>query len=69
MKSRNRNNICMLAVAVAFIVMFASSCASCRNKRVEAELKNQKDSIEQPQPLHPPVVIPHSWREEINNQE
>lgn len=69
MKSRNRNNISLLAVVAAFIVMFVSSCASCRNKRVESEPQNQTDSIEQPQPLHPPVVIPHSWREEINSQE
>lgn len=49
------------------VFAFASCSASCRNKKAEATPINETDSIEQPQPLHPPIVIPHSWREEVGS--
>ena len=58
----------MLVAVVAVAVIICSSCASCRNKKSENEIKSQKDSIEQPKPLAPPVIIPHSWREEMNKK-
>lgn len=67
MKSENRNNILLSAAVVLFVALFAIGCASCRNKKAEATPINETDSIEQPQPLHPPIVIPHSWREEVGS--
>lgn len=69
MKSNSKKNMLVSAVVMLFIALLAGGCASCRNKKAEAEPKNQKDSIEQPEPLAPPVIHDHSWREELNKQE
>lgn len=67
MKSRKKNSMLISAVVALAVVLLMVGCASCRSKKAEAESINQTDSVEQPQHLHPPVVIPHSWREELNS--
>lgn len=57
----------LVAVAVVAVII-CSSCASCRNKKTEAQPQCKKDSVEKPKPLASPVIIPHSWREEMNKQ-
>lgn len=65
---KSKNSLRALAAVAASAVILCSSCASSRNKKLENEIKSQDDSIEQPKPLAPPVIIPHSWREEMNKQ-
>lgn len=69
MNSKNKNSLKVLAVAMACAVIFASGCAACRNKKSEAQPQGKKDSIEKPEPLAPPIIYDHSWREELNKQE
>ena len=69
MNSKNKNSLKVLAIAMVGVVMFASGCAACRNKKTEAQPQGKKDSMEKPEPLAPPVIYDHSWREELNKQE
>lgn len=55
----------LTAVTVLLSALFIS-CASAKkaeNKNPKQAEKQNKDSEEQFIPTHPPVVIPHSWRD------
>ncbi len=54
----------LTAVTVLLSALFISCAASkkAENNTEQTEEQN-KDSVEQFIPTHPPVVIPHSWRD------
>ena len=54
----------LTAVTVLLSTLFISCAASKKagNNTEQTEEQN-KDSVEQFIPTHPPVVIPHSWRD------
>jgi len=65
MLSKKRyNKIVLTAVTVLLSALFISCAASkkAENNTEQTEEQN-KDSVEQFIPTHPPVVIPHSWRD------
>ncbi len=54
----------MLAVAVILLPLaYFCSCATSRKMNKPTEKHSQSDSVDVFVPTHPPVVIPHSWRE------
>lgn len=58
----------MLAVAVLLLSLtFLCSCATSRKMNKSTEKQPQPDSVDVFVPTHPPVVIPHSWRESGEN--
>ena len=58
----------MLAVAVVLLSLtLLFSCATSRNTNKANDNKPQADSVDVFTPTHPPVVVPHSWRENRNN--
>lgn len=49
------------------LLSLAYICACTASKKMETKNdKTQADSVDVFVPTHPPVVIPHSWREEMN---
>lgn len=65
MLSKKRYNKMVLTAVTVLLSALFISCASAKkaenNNPKQAEEQN-KDSVEQFIPTHPPVVIPHSWR-------
>ena len=54
----------MLAVAVILLSLaYLWSCATSRKMNKESDKQPQADSVDVFVPTHPPVVVPHSWRE------
>ena len=54
----------MLAVAVILLSLaYFCSCATSRKMKNESDKQHQTDSVDLFVPTHPPVVVPHSWRE------
>ena len=54
----------MSAVAVLLLSLTSiCSCASSRKMNDETDKIPNADSVEIFVPTHPPVVVPHSWRE------
>ncbi len=54
----------MLAVAVILLSLaYLCSCAASRKMNKENDKQPQADSVDVFVPTHPPVVVPHSWRE------
>ena len=54
----------MLAVAVILLSLaYFCSCATSRKMKKESNKQPQVDSVDVFVPTHPPVVVPHSWRE------
>lgn len=58
----------MKVIIVFSVVMLISSCGTCMkvSESEEDDILLQKDSVEVKDtfvPLHPPVVVPHSWRD------
>lgn len=65
MNSNNRK-IVQFAATILLLSFFCVSCYGSRKTSKKASEPTQKsDSTEQFTPLHPPVVIPHDWREEL----
>lgn len=57
----------MLAVAVILLSLaYFCSCATSRKMNNESDKQPQTDSVDVFVPTHPPVVVPHSWRESGN---
>jgi hypothetical protein len=66
MLSKKRyNKMALTAVTVLLSALFISCVASKKagNNNTEQTEEQKKDSGEQFIPTHPPVVIPHSWRD------
>ena len=66
-----KNNILNKVLAVVvFILLLAYiySCAACRKTNKQAESDKNTDSVDTLLPTHPPVVIPYSWKEEMNRK-
>ena len=64
MLSKKRYNKMVLTAVTVLLSALFISCASAKkaeNNTEQTEEQN-KDSVEQFIPTHPPVVIPHSWR-------
>ncbi|MBQ2362064.1 MAG: hypothetical protein IIW93_01205 [Bacteroidaceae bacterium] len=54
----------MLAVAVILLSLaYFCSCTTSRKMNNESDKQPQADSVDIFVPTHPPVVVPHSWRE------
>lgn len=54
----------MLAVAVLLLSLtYLCSCATSRKMNKESDTQPQADSVEHFVPTHPPIVVPHTWRE------
>lgn len=64
----NCDNRKIVKLATA-IVLSSAFCTSCCGTRKAAQTEDNPappaDTIEQFTPLHPPVVIPHDWRDEL----
>ena len=63
MLSKKRYNKMVLTAVTVLLSALFISCASVKkavNNTEQTEEQN-KDSVEQFIPTHPPVVIPHSW--------
>jgi hypothetical protein len=57
-----------LAMAVLLSSTFCVACCGSRKATQTAEtLAPPADTIEQFKPLHPPVVVPHDWRDELKD--
>lgn len=54
----------MSVVAVLLLSLtYFFSCTTSRTMNKESDKQVQADSVDVFVPTHPPVVIPHSWRE------
>lgn len=64
LNKKKDNKMALTAVTVLLSALFISCVASkkAENNTEQTEEQN-KDSVEQFIPTHPPVVIPHSWRD------
>lgn len=64
MRSKRQISRDMLAVAVILLSLaYFCSCATNRKINKESDKQPQADSVDVFVPTHPPVVVPHSWRE------
>lgn len=65
MLSKERDNkMALTAVTVLLSALFISCAASKKaENNTEQTEEQKKDSGEQFIPTHPPVVIPHGWRD------
>lgn len=53
-------------VAAMLLPAILTSCSSARENGGYNKGKVKSDTIKEFIPTHPPVVIPHSWREHIS---
>ena len=62
-QKRNKNII--LSVAPFMLLSVVCNACSLTQKTIQQEITEHtaKDTINEFVPLHPPVVIPHSWKE------
>lgn len=63
---QNKRQIARDVLAVAVILLsLASFCSCATNRKInkESDKQPQADSVDVFVPTHPPVVVPHSWRE------
>lgn len=52
----------MAAFLLSSVILYSCRTISKTIER-DSETKEQTDSVKEFVPLHPPVVIPHSWKE------
>ncbi len=71
MRSRKSNNkIIKLTAATALSSALVCSCGATRTaSQADQEPATPQDSTEAFVPTHPPVVVPHSWREEMRRKQ
>ena len=63
---QNKRQIARDVLAVAVILLslaYFCSCATSRKMNNESDKQPKADSVDVFVPTHPPVVVPHSWRE------
>lgn len=59
----------MLAIAtIVLSLAYLYSCTACRKSSKQDKGDEKTDSVDTFVPTHPPVVVPHSWREEMNRK-
>ncbi len=66
----NYDNRKPMKLATAIVLSSALGVACCGTRKAaqnEETPAPPADTIEQFTPLHPPVVIPHDWRDELKN--
>ena len=69
MQSKIYNKAMKLTAATVLSSALVCSCASTRtNKQEDKDSKPKQDSVDVFVPTHPPVVVPHSWREEMDRK-
>lgn len=67
MRSKQQMIHNMPAVAVILLSLaYFCSCATNRKMNKESDKPFQTDSVDVYVPTHPPVIVPHSWRESGN---
>ena len=52
-------------MAVMLSLTYLSSCATARKTNESEAIKIEADTTNHFVPTHPPVVVPHSWREGV----
>ena len=66
----NCDNLKIVKLATA-IVLSSVFCVACCGSRKVAQTEDTPvppaDTTEQFTPLHPPVVVPHDWRDELKD--
>jgi hypothetical protein len=65
MQSKKQYTNTLLAI-VLILLSLAGMCSCAANKKMEKQREISKDSVDVFIPSHPPVIIPHTWREEMN---
>ncbi len=65
MQSKKQHTNTLLAIALIMLSL-ACMCSCAANKKMDKQNEHPKDSVEVFIPNHPPVIIPHTWREEMN---
>ena len=59
----------MSVVALILLSLaYLCSCAASRKINKESDRQQKTDSVDVFVPTHPPVVVPHSWRENGKKQ-
>jgi len=53
----------LAALILLISIVYLNSCAASIKMRKDNEKQPQADSVDKFVPLHPPVIIPHTWRE------
>ena len=67
MRSNKKINTNMLAVAVMLLSLaYLYSCSMTREINNEDTKLEKADSTKVFVPTHPPVVVPHSWRDALS---
>lgn len=67
MRSNKKINTNMLAVAVMLLSLaYLYSCSMTREINNEDTKQEKADSTKVFVPTHPPVVVPHSWRDALS---
>lgn len=68
MRSKNKIMTNLLAIVVTLLSpAYLYSCSASREIADEKDIKAQNDSVDRFIPPHPPIVVPHSWREGENH--
>lgn len=55
------NMLVIAAIVLSLACLYA--CSTTRNTDVPEKGEEKADSVKEFVPTHPPVVIPHSWRD------
>lgn len=61
-KQQITRNMSVVAVLLLSLTCFCS-CSTSKTMNKESDKQTLTDSVDVFIPTHPPVVIPHSWRE------
>lgn len=63
--SRKKENNYLLPIAgfILLLVIFNACSSSQSSTKKESGKTTDTDSVKEFVPLHPPVVIPHSWKD------
>lgn len=68
MRSNKNINTNMLAIAIMLLSLtYLHSCSMTREMNNEDTQQEKVDSTKAFVPTHPPVVVPHSWRDALRN--
>lgn len=58
----------MLAIVVVLLSpAFFGACVADKKVAIETSQQHTTDSVNEFVPTHPPIVVPHSWRETTDN--
>ncbi len=69
MQQNKFNRISLLAAAIVLSLVIVASCGSARKSAGKSAEQNQEQlDTAKVTPTHPPVVVPHTWREEMDKK-